>query len=123
MRVLVTGDRNYTNVQVIASALDGLDLDETVLITGMARGADYIAWVLGKYYEMMVEEYPADWDTHGRAAGPIRNQQMLDSGVDLCLVFHDDLANSKGTADMVRRCQKAGVYCKLYENGRTVEPL
>jgi len=25
-----------------------------------------------------VARFPADWDTHGRAAGPIRNQQMLD---------------------------------------------
>ena len=49
-----------------------------------------------------LECYPADWDRHGKAAGPIRNQRMIDTGVDLVVAFHDDLEHSKGTGHMVK---------------------
>jgi hypothetical protein len=50
--------------------------------------------------------YPADWAKHGRAASPIRNQQMLDEGrPNLVVAF----PGGRGTADMVRRARSAGV--------------
>jgi hypothetical protein len=55
-------------------------------------------------------EYPAQWHKYGRAAGPIRNQQMLAEGKpDLVLAFHDDIDGSRGTKDMVNRARRAGV--------------
>ena len=53
---------------------------------------------------------PADWGRHGRAAGPIRNQEMLDvGGHDLVVAVNRDWAKSKGTNDMVKRCERAGI--------------
>lgn len=60
-------------------------------------------WV--KARDILIEEYPAEWDKHGKAAGFIRNQDMLDSGVDVVVAF----PGGRGTADMVRRARKAGV--------------
>lgn len=110
MRVLICGDRNWTDIETIADCIRVLPLHSTV-IHGAARGADSIAGALaGTAPTLDVESYPAKWDRYGRAAGPIRNQQMLDEGKpDLVLYFHDNLAQSKGTADMVRRAQKAGI--------------
>jgi hypothetical protein len=52
------------------------------------------------------ERFPADWDTHGRAAGPIRNQRMLDVGKpDFVIAF----PGGHGTANMVRKAKAAGV--------------
>lgn len=66
---------------------------------------------------MNVEKYPADWEKYGKVAGPIRNQQMLDEGKpDVVYAFTDDLSNSRGTADMCRRANKAGV--PVYVIGR-----
>lgn len=63
-----------------------------------------------------IEPHPADWNKHGRSAGPIRNQEMLDSGLNFCFAFVDKpLAESKGTADMVRRCRAAGVQTIVFE--------
>jgi hypothetical protein len=56
-----------------------------------------------------VIKVPADWTKYGKAAGPIRNQEMLDMDPDLVLAFHSDLDNSKGTKDMVARARKKGV--------------
>ena len=50
--------------------------------------------------------YPADWDTHGRGAGPIRNKQMLEEGKpDLVIAF----PGGKGTANMIGQAKEAGI--------------
>lgn len=54
---------------------------------------------------LAVEVHPADWGRYGKAAGPIRNQEMLESGIDLVIA----LPGGRGTADMVRRAEGAGV--------------
>jgi hypothetical protein len=82
------------------------------LIHGDAHGADRIAAQIARECAVdRVLSYPADWGKHGKAAGPIRNQRMLEEGKpDLVLAFIDKpLAKSRGTADMVRRARKAGV--------------
>lgn len=119
MRLLVTGDRNYRKAQVVYAALmdflgENVDaLGGVTVVHGDARGADTIADVCAQLIGYEVERHPADWDRHRRAAGPIRNKEMLDSGIDYWLAFHDNIDESKGTADMIERCRKAGIPGKL----------
>lgn len=85
-----------------------------VLIHGDAKGADRLSEkaLRNTYSKFPVERYPADWNKHGKAAGPIRNQQMLDEGKpDLVIAFLAQ--NSRGTKDMVSRAEKAGVEVKV----------
>ena len=112
MRVLVCGSRDFddwpTMLWFCRTFLNG-----DVLIAGGARGADTLARkaVVALGMAVAVQEFPADWDQHGKAAGPIRNQPMLDEGQpDLVVAFlSKPLAESRGTADMVRRAKAAGV--------------
>lgn len=118
MRVLVCGDRNWTNEDLIFAVLDQIDNSGegnqiSVLIEGEAKGADLIGRRWAELHHVPFSPYPADWELHGRAAGPIRNQQMLTAKPDLVLAFHNDIANSKGTADMVRRADKAGIETRV----------
>lgn len=121
MRLLVTGDRNWRDAVSVEEALrtftkeQGYGMNHT-LISGDARGADTYADVIGQLFGFTIERYPADWEAHGRAAGPIRNKQMLDSGVDYCIAFHNDLGSSKGTRDMVERVEKAGIPLTIVGN-------
>src|SRR5260221_1975327 len=92
------------------------------VIHGGARGADRLAGYAAKSLGLGLEEYPADWKL-GKAAGVIRNQQMLEillqcsnPEMNLVLAFHDDLENSKGTKDMVERAKKAGIRIKHYSH-------
>lgn len=113
MKVLVTGDRNWTDKGTIHSVLSKLQkLGYTELIEGEARGADTIARNEAlKLGYPIVSKYPAQWNRYGRGAGPIRNRQMLDEGKpDLVVWFHRNLAESKGTKDMVNYAISRGVH-------------
>lgn len=112
MKVLVCGSRDWSDQTALWSVLSGfIEPGVCVLIEGEAPGADSMArdWALNE--EQPIEQYPADWEKHGKAAGPIRNQQMLDEGKpELVLAFvNKPLAESRGTADMVRRAKAAGI--------------
>jgi hypothetical protein len=109
VRVLVCGGRDFTDELGLCRALDELSRKwggYVKVIHGGARGADRMAgaWALSRGHGEIV--FHADWDRHDNAAGPIRNQQMLDEGKpDLVIAF----AGGKGTQDMIRRSRKAGL--------------
>ncbi len=118
VRVLMCGSRDFTNTRAILVVLAGvvaLDPDATI-VEGGARGADRIAARQSVVVRLRVEEFPADWDgPDGKRAGFVRNQKMLDSGIDEVHAFlSKPLSDSRGTADMVRRARAAGVPVYLH---------
>lgn len=111
-RVLVCGSRNWEDQRIVDWVLDGAvwaDVNFT-LIEGGAKGADACAAAWARNQDVSHQTFAADWKTHGKAAGPIRNQEMIDIGQpDVVVAFTDDLEHSKGTKDCVRRAKKHGV--------------
>lgn len=112
MKILVTGDRDWKSSYAISERLVKFKKGD-ILIHGSARGADSIAaeywrYVYGKEH---IKSYPAKWEEHGKAAGPIRNRQMLDENpeIELVIAFHNDISQSKGTKDMVLLAIKRGI--------------
>lgn len=115
MKVLVCGDRNWTDIKAIFRELSKLP-HGTIIIEGEANGADKLARYEAEFLGFQVLPFPADWKKYGRAAGPIRNQQMLDQRPDRVLAFHPDLDKSKGTRDMVMRARKAGIKVFIFRD-------
>lgn len=114
MRVLICGDRHWFDWQAIDTYVSLLPVG-SVVIQGEAPGADSAAREAAVAHGYAFESYPADWATYGRAAGPIRNKQMLTEGQpDLVVAFHDDLENSKGTMNMISQARKAGVPVQIH---------
>ena len=113
-RILICGGRNWINKQLIHDVLlKHLNPKADYIIHGDTRGADRlgaeVAAELGVSANRVLS-FPADWVKYHKAAGPIRNQQILTEGKpDIVLAFHDNIVASKGTADMVRRALKAGL--------------
>lgn len=112
-RVLVCGGRNYRDRDHIHNTLCYLDAERgpiTCIIHGAATGADHegMIWaqLMATARKVTHAPFVADWHEHGKAAGPIRNQRMLDEGKpDLVLAF----PGGRGTADMTRRARAAGI--------------
>lgn len=115
LRVIVCGSRDWTDREQIAHRLFDLPTD-SVVVHGAAKGADRIAGQEAQKLGLYVEEHPADWQTHGKRAGYIRNLDMAELGADLCLAFWD--GRSKGTAMMVDLAEKHGIPLELYCEGR-----
>lgn len=107
-RVVVSGDRRWTNVALIARVLEAVAPD--CIIQGGAHGADTIARRFAATFEIPSRTFNANWNEYGSAAGPIRNKRMLErTRPDLALCFHPDLLASRGTRDLVMQALRSGI--------------
>lgn len=107
-RVLVCGGRDYADYWTVFEVLDGQHRREPIehVIEGGALGADRFARHWAQARDIPFTTFAADWTTHGKAAGPIRNRRMLAEGKpDLVIAF----PGGAGTADVVKQARKAGV--------------
>lgn len=109
MRILVCGGRNYDDYESMATVLSALQVTRdpfSVIIHGNAKGADFLADTYARRHNIPVLAFDADWQLHGRAAGPRRNRTMLTEGKpDLVVAF----PGKKGTANMISQAEAAGV--------------
>lgn len=106
--LLVCGGRHFADVDRAVRVLSAYHAKTPIarLVHGGGRGADTIAGAWAAVNTIQVEIYQADWRTHGRAAGPIRNRRMLAEGrPDAVLAF----PGTTGTADMKRAARLAGI--------------
>jgi YspA, cpYpsA-related SLOG family len=104
----VCGGRDFDDAAFLFRILDDLHREHRFreFMQGGARGADALAkeWAMTKG-DLKRFEIKANWRKYGPAAGPIRNQQMLDWGPDLVVAF----AGGTGTAGMVALARAAGM--------------
>jgi hypothetical protein len=109
MKVLVCGGRKFDDALTLGSWLGGIHKNNgpiTLLIEGGAPGADFMARKFAEWMKIPTQTFEAEWDRHGKAAGPIRNKRMLDEGKpDLVVAFE----GGKGTANMLKQASAAGV--------------
>lgn len=107
LRVIVCGGRDYTDALHIGQTLAAFHAKRPIrhLFHGNARGADTIAALWGKGQGISVHACPADWQKHGKAAGPVRNKHMLGQRPDVVIAF----PGGKGTAHMAKIARQAGV--------------
>jgi hypothetical protein len=107
-RLLVCGGRDYDAAAFLFRTLDDLHREHQFreFMQGGARGADALAkdWAM-THPDIKRFEIKADWKRYGNAAGPIRNQRMLEWGPDLVVAF----AGGTGTAGMAALARAAGV--------------
>lgn len=112
MRILVCGSRTFKDKDLMENVLKQYDI--RTIIQGEARGADTLAKEYGIRRGIDICSFPALWDKHGKAAGPIRNHQMLVEGKpDLVIAFLSK--DSIGTKDMIKQATNYGVEIKVVE--------
>ena len=110
MRVIVAGCRSYRNYDEARVFLEQCFKnisckEEIVLVSGQCQGADELGERFAKEKGWLIEKHPAMWKKYGRAAGPIRNREMVNT-CDVVICFWD--GKSKGTGSLIRYAKNMG---------------
>lgn len=107
MKLIIAGTRTFNlDIGTIQNLIDiaiPMNIEITEIVSGEARGVDVSGRNYGEFQSIPVKKYPADWDTHGKAAGHIRNAEMAKYG-DMLLLIWD--GQSRGSANMKMNMQK-----------------
>lgn len=127
MKVIIAGTRHYTQKKELYSVCDKLfarfeNDPVTTIISGQYRkynnsgkvvdvGADKYAADYAKDRGYELEEYPADWDSYDKKAGPIRNKEMAKRG-DMLVCFWD--GKSSGTRNMIKEAREHALPIYVY---------
>jgi len=103
MKVIIAGGRHYYNYEVVKEAIKESDYQIDEVVCGCATGVDSLGERWAKENNIPIHRFSANWDEHGRAAGPIRNQKMAEYADGLIAVWD---GKSIGTKDMISRANK-----------------
>ncbi len=121
--ILITGDRNWDDVQMIrnmfAQLLKSHPPSNFTVIEGDCRGADRIAGSIAFQLGYQVKKFPADWNK-GPNQGPIRNTEMVNLYPAVVLIYHNNLKASKGTKDCVRKVKDLPYFPIVYHNNELI---
>jgi hypothetical protein len=114
--VLVCGGRTITDERFVFDLLDAWRdwLHFDAIIHGGARGVDSLAgsWAISRGVPQRV--FPANWTAHGKAAGPIRNAQMLAERPIAVIAF----PGGKGTQTCERQAHSLGIPVHRHDDER-----
>lgn len=99
MKLIIAGSRNmklkYELIEHLLINFKINDIDE--IISGGATGVDSSGENFAKIYDIPIKKFEANWNIHGKAAGPIRNKQMAEYANALLLIWD---GQSKGSTSM-----------------------
>jgi len=123
MRLIIAGDRKYSNRSKLYNEVDKFILslvkdetEEIELIGGGAKGADELGEEYAIEFEFDYRTFKADWDAHGKAAGPIRNREMAEytsqapDKICACIVFD---GGGPGSANMIKTAKAFGLILRV----------
>jgi hypothetical protein len=110
-KVIIAGCRDFFDYDVLKSRCEyylqnKMLTHNVIIVSGHASGADALGERFAKEHYLQCELHPADWEQHGKAAGPIRNKEMADVS-DALIAFWD--GNSRGTKSMIDLAQRKGL--------------
>jgi len=110
MKTAVIGTRTFENYQELCETLDNLSNKPTEIISGGATGADALAERYAKDKNLPLTIHLANWKEYGKAAGPIRNQIIIEN-CDQLVAFWD--GQSKGTSHTIKTAKAKGKPTKV----------
>lgn len=84
----------------------------SAVVSGGAMGADKLAERFAKSYNLHMIVYKPDWKKHGRAAGILRNSDIINACTH-CIAFPSP--KGKGTQDSIKKAQQSGKVLKVIE--------
>lgn len=122
-RIIIAGSRKFNDYKKMLTVLDDLgihlinSIDPVEIISGHAPGADSLGERFAKVYNYPLKLFPADWNKYGKAAGPIRNEQMARyaAEADRGMLIAFPIGESKGTKNMIKLAKQYGLEVNVIE--------
>ncbi len=111
MKTIIAGSRDLKDYEVVCKAMADFGEEVTEVVSGKARGADALGEQWAKMRRIPIKPFPADWDAHGKAAGPIRNRQMAAYAEALVAIWD---GKSSGTKNMIDEARKKGLVVHIH---------
>ncbi len=127
-RVIICGGRHFDNYDCLEETMDGLlaefdlDFDNIEIISGHCSGADQLGEKYAENNNILCSVFPAQWKKYGRAAGPIRNSEMISyaSESDFPIIVAFVSPKTRGTNDTVKKAEKQK-FTKILVNYENIE--
>ena len=110
MRVIIAGSRTINDYSIVCAAIGCSFFPISEVVCGMARGVDLLGKQWAEEKGVPVKEFPADWNTHGKKAGYLRNVQMADYADALIAIT----SGSPGTKHMIEIAKAKGLKTFVY---------
>lgn len=112
-RIAIVGSRtpDARREQIVRSIVGRLLVEDVVVVTGdCPTGVDAYVATVCRELGVPVVVHRADWDTHGKAAGPLRNSEIVE-GCDRLIAL--PAADSRGTFDSINKAKASGKPCEV----------
>jgi hypothetical protein len=103
MKIAVIGSRSFKDYELVKKTLSPLEI--TLLVSGGAKGADSLGERYAKENNIETLIFKPDWEKHGKAAGMIRNTDIINNS-ETIIAFWD--GESRGTKDSITKAEKKG---------------
>lgn len=114
LKLIVAGGRDFSDTGLFLRAMQQVEQElaeySVSLVSGMAKGADMMAWQFARQEGITCHHFPADWNKYGKSAGFRRNQEMADFS-DGLVAFWD--GQSRGTKHMIETMKAQGKWVKV----------
>lgn len=111
MRVVIFGSREYAHPLMVRTRVRKLPAG-TIVVVGGAPGVDSVAQHTAEQEGLAVDLHAALWETHGRKAGHVRNDEMLATDPELAIGFWN--GTSPGTRSMIAKTEQRGIPLELW---------
>lgn len=110
-KVIIAGSRSFADYEKLKSVCDSIlpnlySEPRISILSGTSSGSDSLGERYAKERGYTLNRYPADWKRYGKAAGPIRNRQMVKEA-DAAIIFWD--GQSRGTKNLIEEANRHGL--------------
>lgn len=105
MKTIIAGSRTFNDYDLLKQKLDYFRKHNSVteIVSGTAKGADQLGERYATENNIRITLFAADWNRHGKKAGPMRNRTMAEYADQLIAVWNGE---SKGTKNMIENMNR-----------------
>ncbi len=119
VKTIIAGMRDFNNIETLSLAMLNFNEEVTEVISGCANGVDKLGELWASVRGIPVKRFPADWQSNGKAAGPIRNREMAKYAEALVAIWD---GQSRGTKNMIEEATKRGLLVHVHRTDRKPQP-